>query len=328
MGACVRAMAFPVPEADPELITALRARPEFLWLETEEGLRIAAIHIRQNSARTVLYSHGNAEDISMSLRYLDVMAACLSADVLAYDYPGYGISDGSPSEEGCYSCAEAAYQHLVQVGTVPARIVAWGRSIGSGPTVDLVSRHEEIGGMVLQSPLESGGRAACSCCGCGHFVSAVCYCNDIFRNYEKIEDVSCPVLVMHGTADKVVPYHNGQALHAACENAVKPVWFEGCGHNDLPVDVCLENVRYFIDNLEQTWEEEKVPRGPPGQLMQSSVVGGAAYATAQPAAAAASLQNGQLQAGAFVPSQGTYAAYSPWAMHPASQPLQVSFAVR
>merc|ERR1711933_656572 len=107
---------------------SLRARRDLLWLRTEQG-QISAVHIRgpdlgrahpgeqtlptpARSRYTVLYSHGNAEDLGLTLPYLDHMAEVCNCDVFAYDYLGYGISEGQPSEENCYLAINAAYAHL------------------------------------------------------------------------------------------------------------------------------------------------------------------------------------------------------------------------
>jgi len=243
MGGAVSALAFPAPPKEWGK-DRLEARPDLIKLNTPEG-DIGAIHIRNFSRCTILYSHGNAEDLGQILQYLDAMAHTCNADVLAYDYCGYGVSEGSPSEQNAYMAIDAAYNHLTRTCKVdPSRIVAFGRSIGSGPTVDLVSRTPEIRAMVLQSPLESGGRAVL-----GNTASWLFHGLDIFRNYEKIEAVSCPVFIMHGTADKVVPCHNGRAIHAQCRNAVDPWWVNGRGHNDMPDREILERIRRFLDRL-------------------------------------------------------------------------------
>lgn len=224
------------------------ARPDFLWLSLPDGTKIGAVHIQRNSGRTLLYSHGNAEDLTLLLPYLDTMASYCNADVLAYDYCGYGVSEGTPSEESCYACIEAAYGHLLEVGESQS-IVLFGRSLGSGPAVDLAQRHPEISAMALQSPIESTSRAALGSCG-GKVASCCCSSVDLFRNYQKISDVQCPVLIMHGTEDRVVSIQNGKALHDACSGSYDPLWLGGCGHNDMPYEVCLNRVRGFLDGLE------------------------------------------------------------------------------
>merc|ERR1712187_398462 len=107
-----------------------------------------------------------------------------------------------------------------------------GRSIGSGPTIDLAIRHPEIRGMVLQSPIESCLRVFAN-----ENIRWMGEGLDIFKNYEKIDRVTCPVLIMHGAADKVVPIENAVALHAQCTNAVEPLWLQAHGHNDMPSDI-------------------------------------------------------------------------------------------
>jgi len=130
---------------------------------------------------------------------LDAMSACCGCSVFAYEYPGYSVSDGEPSETNCYEAADAAYRFLtVEARIDPSRVVVFGRSLGTGPAVDLCSRIPDIGGCILQSPLESAIR-----CAVGNFASYALYPVDIFRSHQKIGSVACPVLIMHGTHEYV-----------------------------------------------------------------------------------------------------------------------------
>lgn len=246
MGAAVAQLAFPVPPKG-RFAEALRKRSDLLYLDTESDEQIAAVHIRRGirgTDRVILYSHGNAEDLGQRLNYLDLMSQLCGSDILAYDYCGYGFSTGRPSEENCYESIEAAYEYLLQ-HFPPNRIILFGRSIGTGPTVELGVRHPEIRGMVLQSPMESCGRVVF-----GSAASWLGYRMDLFRNYEKMEQIQCPVLVMHGTEDDIVPVENGYAIHEACQKTVDPLWLEGYGHNDLPNEMCLRRVREFMDQMD------------------------------------------------------------------------------
>lgn len=250
MGPVVSRLAFPAPGKD-RFSEALLARKDLLYLQIETGERIAALHIRRGHGgtdRVLLYSHGNAEDLGLRLPYLDMLSEWCGTDVLAYDYCGYGFSEGSPTEENCIMAVEAAYAYLRQFFS-PNRIVAFGRSIGTGPTVDIAVRHPEIRGMVLQSPMESCGRVAF-----GSVTSYLGYSLDLFKNYEKIGKVSCPVLVIHGKDDCIVPWAHGLALQQACKTPVEPLWLENYGHNDLPNETCLRRIREFLDSLDGlTW---------------------------------------------------------------------------
>eukprot|EP00929_Paragymnodinium_shiwhaense_P002535 TRINITY_DN102815_c0_g1_i1.p1 TRINITY_DN102815_c0_g1~~TRINITY_DN102815_c0_g1_i1.p1 ORF type:complete len:272 (-),score=47.96 TRINITY_DN102815_c0_g1_i1:146-961(-) len=246
VGGAVAQLAFPVPDSE-HAQKALLAREDLVYLETEDGDKIAAVHIRRGVAgtdRVILYSHGNAEDLGQRLPYLDMMAQICASDVFAYEYCGYGFSEGEPSEENCIACIDAAYEYVLQFFS-PNRVVAFGRSIGTGPTIDLAMRHPRLRGVVLQSPMESCGRAVL-----GNTSAWLGYRIDLFKNYEKIDKVACPVLIMHGTEDEVVPVEHGEALHEACQQAVEPLWLEGYGHNDLPNEICLRKVREFVDDID------------------------------------------------------------------------------
>jgi hypothetical protein len=117
-----------------------------LFLETEGGARIAARHFTAPGARyTILFSHGNAEDLG-DIEPLLLRLQALGLDVIAYDYEGYGQSEGRPSEARVYADIDAVYRYLTEQRGVPSeRILAYGRSLGGGPSVDLASR-EPLGG--------------------------------------------------------------------------------------------------------------------------------------------------------------------------------------
>lgn len=201
-----------------------RDGPGVLRLSTADGVEIAAVHLPIPRAEyTILYSHGNAED-------LGVVAPALSQfrewgfGVFAYDYRGYGMGGGRPSERGAYADIDAAYAYLTRVAGVPgSRIIAYGRSVGSGPSVDLAVR-KPVGGLVIESGFTSAFRVV---------TRVTLFPFDRFRNIDKIARVSCPVLVMHGTADGIVPFAHARALFAAAPEPRRSLWVEGAGHNDF-----------------------------------------------------------------------------------------------
>lgn len=266
MGGAINVVAFPAPQLPPAFYEEeLLSRQDLVWLTTCENERIPACHVRARGSSdfftaprmTLLYSHGNAEDLGLHLDYIDALARHTGADVFSYEYVGYSMSrlEGrEASEAGCLRSIDAAWRYCVEDLKIPTkRLVIYGRSIGSGPSVDLASRDEvkdcsyspkDAAGMLLQSPLESGARAVI-----GPVVSFIGYPFDIFRNYEKIRKVTSPVAIMHGTADEVVPCANGKALHASLKNPYEPLWIEGFGHNNMPQDVCFRYTKQFISSI-------------------------------------------------------------------------------
>jgi fermentation-respiration switch protein FrsA (DUF1100 family) len=91
------------------------------------------------------------------------------------------------------------------------------------------------------------------------------YYLDIFRSYEKIESLaSIPVLIMHGTYDRVVPVANGEGLYKTLTAAQKelgdkhylsvaypPMWIPGVGHNDMPEFECMQSIAKFLKFLQE-----------------------------------------------------------------------------
>ncbi|MFW6201788.1 MAG: alpha/beta hydrolase [Gemmatimonadota bacterium] len=198
--------------------------PDLVWLTASDGQRLPAFHLNDPSSEyTVLYNHGNAEDIGHVRPALEMLHR-LGFSVLAYDYRGYGLSDGRPTVEGAYRDIEAAYGYLVeQRGVAPERIIVHGFSVGSGPAIDLAARRP-IAGLVLVAPFTTAFRVVTR-------VPLLPF--DRFRNIEKIDDVDAPVLVVHGTDDGIVPFAHGRSVFEAANEPKRRLWVEGAGHNDV-----------------------------------------------------------------------------------------------
>lgn len=198
--------------------------PEILKLTTRDRIQISAVY-RPNptSTYTLLYTHGNAEDlgdIQSVLQYLQDSGF----SVFAFDYRGYGTSQGTPSERNAYRDIDTAYNYLTQqLGVPPQRIIAFGRSVGGGVAVDLAAR-KPLAGLIIESAFTSAFRV---------IVPIPILPFDKFRNIAKIKKVSCPVLVMHGKADEVIPFHHGQQLFNAASEPKQYLWVDGAGHNDF-----------------------------------------------------------------------------------------------
>lgn len=95
----------------------------------------------------------------MSSFYLG-LGSRINCNIFSYDYSGYGVSAGKPSEKNLYADIDAAWQALrTRYGISPENIILYGQSIGTVPTVDLASRYE-VGAVILHSPLMSGMRVA------------------------------------------------------------------------------------------------------------------------------------------------------------------------
>ncbi|EYF04800.1 alpha/beta hydrolase [Chondromyces apiculatus] len=200
------------------------AGPEVVMLDAGGGVKIASRYAVAPGARyAVLYSHGNAEDLGDVGPLVEYLQG-LGVSVLAYDYAGYGLSEGSPSEAQAYADIEAAYAHLTgALGVPPERVIAYGRSLGGGPSVEL-ARRKRLGGLVLESTFTSVYRVA---------TGVPLFPRDRMVSIDKIGQVGCPVLVIHGRRDRVVPFKHGEALFASAPEPKRALWVDEAGHNDV-----------------------------------------------------------------------------------------------
>jgi abhydrolase domain-containing protein 17 len=201
------------------------ARAPFVLIPGDDGASIATLYLRNPDAPvTLLYSHGNAEDLGQIVPLLEEYRRA-GYSVLAFDYRGYGGSTGGPpSAHGATRDMETVYHHAVRtLGIPPSRIIAYGRSVGSGPATDLAARLP-VGGLVIESGFVSAFRVLTR-------VSLLPF--DRFHNLRHVQRVRSPVLVVHGEADEVIPWSHGRRLFEAANEPKSSLWIEGAHHNDL-----------------------------------------------------------------------------------------------
>ena len=195
-----------------------------IQIPLDNGKVISCIFLPNNRARyTILYSHGNAEDLGRVLARLKVMHD-QGYSVFCYDYPGYGTSEGRATEKSAYASIKSSFEFLTEdLGIRPQNIIVHGKSVGGGPATDLAS-HYDVGGLVLESTFLSAFRVFCR-------YPLLPW--DKFNNKKKIGNVDCPTLVIHGTEDEVIPYWHGKELYDLGNDPKMFFWVSEAGHNNL-----------------------------------------------------------------------------------------------
>ena len=227
----------------------LRIPADYLW--SDAGIvcigaarDIAAYTIGDFRGKCLIFCHGNGET-AVSERYWFEQLAAAGVSVICPDYRGYGLSTGKLSEEGCYEVAHAAYAYLVQERHVSSQdIVVLGYSLGSAVAVEL-SVTERTGGLILQTPFADGRRLLRAWASkLGRVMSVVGWAGSFlpircpFPTSSRLGRVSVPALVIHGTADSIVPYAHGREVYRRIPVANKLfVSVDGAGH-------C--NFQYFL----------------------------------------------------------------------------------
>lgn len=202
-----------------------------VWLKTSDGVRLNAWHFRASNAplaeqEVFLICHGNGGNISHRLGLYGVLLD-LGRDVLAFDYRGYGRSDGKPSEKGTYLDAQAAFGWLRQQGYRAEQILLLGESLGGGVATELATR-ETSGGLILQSTFTSIPDLAA---GLYPWLPARTLATIRYDNLAKLPGIRVPLLVLHSRADTLIPFAHGQRLFQAA-NAPKLLREVHGDHND------------------------------------------------------------------------------------------------
>ena len=204
--------------------SSYRDSPEVLRIPTASGTKISAVYLPNPTAKfTLLVSHGNAEDLGDDRYWLeDLRRAGFS--VFAYDYEGYGTSEGKPTEKALYEDEAAAYEFLaVNLKTPPDQIIIFGRSVGTGPATYIAARRPSAG-LILQSPFVSTFRVLTK-------IPLLPF--DKFPNYKYIRHVHSPVLIMHSRADSVIAFWHGQKMFDLANEPKRAFWAQIVDHNDM-----------------------------------------------------------------------------------------------
>lgn len=165
------------------------------------------------AATVILFFHANAEDLGMSFAVLKHIRDQFKVNVLAVEYPGYGLLSGmTPSEDGVYEVALTAFRYLVdEINVRYSQIILFGRSLGSGPAVFLAAQYP-VGGLILVSAFSSIRAAVQSIVG---RIVAWAF-NERFPNSKIIANVSCSTLFIHGESDGLIPAEHSLRLFKRC----------------------------------------------------------------------------------------------------------------
>ena len=211
---------------------------------TSDGLPIADVKDRP----TILFFYGNGACMAYSTDVFDALRR-LGVNVLIPDYEGYGMSAGRPSEAGCYATADAAYDYLLGRDDIDrGKIVAMGWSLGGAVAIDFASRRP-VAGLITISAFTNLRDMA-------HRVLPWFPVSWIlkyrFANLDKLPEIKCPILIIHGTRDDLVPFSMAARVAAAAGGKVTRFDVHGAGHEnvfDMGGDAMLKTIAQFLNSL-------------------------------------------------------------------------------
>jgi fermentation-respiration switch protein FrsA (DUF1100 family) len=231
---------YPAGDWNPTFIS-----PEDAWFAAQDGTRLHGWFVEHPQPQAAaLLCHGNAGNISGLAETLAILRDRHRLSVLAFDYRGYGRSEGRPTEAGVLQDARAARKWLAnRTGTNEADVVLMGISLGGSVAVDLAQ--DGARGLVLASTFCSLPEVA------QHHIawlprSAMTL---RFNSLEKIQRYNGPVLISHGEADEVVPFEQGERLYHAASGPKQFVRIPGGHHNDPQTEDYRVALDHFLADL-------------------------------------------------------------------------------
>ena len=199
----------------------------------------------------MIFSHGNGCDIGTMQSTLSRFSRSLNIYVISFEYPSYGLCTGAkPSQETINNHADRTYEFVRDVLHWPEeRILLFGHSIGSGAACYLASKRRLIAGLILQSPYtaiadlvqEKVGRLSWLVGGRS------------WNNLAAMKEITCPVLLIHGRADTLIPSTHSETLHEAClnTNGRRLVVLDREDHNSISDGLLLIHLDPFVTQLKE-----------------------------------------------------------------------------
>jgi uncharacterized protein len=187
---------------------------------------------------------GNAGNLSGRGETIVRIRERLGTSVLIFDYPGYGKSQGKPSEPACYDAAEGALGWLQEQKKVPPeRWVLYGESLGGGVATEMARRHSCRALILVKTFTSLPAAARC------HYPWLPCHwlMSNRFDSLSKLPNIHCPVFILSATADQVVPYDHGETLYQAANEPKLFFRDEGSDHNEPLPDRFWDELRAFLN---------------------------------------------------------------------------------
>jgi fermentation-respiration switch protein FrsA (DUF1100 family) len=200
-----------------------------VWMRCEDGVDIHGLWWDEpEDGPAVLFLHGNAQEVySWSLVHREL--APLGCRLLLIDYHGYGKRGGEPHEAGLYLDARAALKWLGDQGLEDGEIIVFGKSLGGGVACE-IAQDRPFKALILESTFTSLAGVAMNLF---PFLPPGVNLGESYHSLSKLQRVRCPVMVIHGDEDELIPVREGLTLYETAPEPKELYLVKGAGHNDV-----------------------------------------------------------------------------------------------
>ena len=218
---------------------------EDAWFEAQDGTKLHGWYAAHPQPKYhVLYMHGNADYVANLGGLANLYRDVLDANVMVFDYRGYGRSEGSPTEAGVIQDATAAREWLAQRAAVPeSEIILVGRSLGGGVATSIATQVNPKA-LVLQSTFSSLPDVAALAY---PWLPVKLVMRNRFDSMANIQKCDCPVFQSHGSGDRLIPIKLAERLHDSIRSPKSFFLIEGGSHNGSEPPAYFTQLREFLD---------------------------------------------------------------------------------
>lgn len=225
---------------------------EEVYFPAADGKQLHGWFIPGRGDDTIVWFHGNAGNISNRVYNIMLMNVHIGANLFIFDYRGYGLSEGKPSEKGLYSDGEGVLEYLRSRDDIDHdRLVLFGRSLGGCVVAELAMRHSAKAVIIESSFTSVDAMSRYKRPAIAFFIPSRLLVRSRFDSLSKMGRIHSPIMIVHGDKDVTVPIHMGRELFNAANEPKRFYEIKGATHDDTHMiggKAYFNALREFIDN--------------------------------------------------------------------------------
>lgn len=195
---------------------------------------------KTNNKYLIIWSHENKSNAYDNSEFFQNLSNILESTIVIYDYQGYGFSKGTANEANCYKDLELTINHFKkEYGLSGKNIYLVGHGFGTGVVIEYISKNDWHSPVILISPFKS-----IFCIAQSLDIYKIVFnlarqyvdldSIDVFKSFEKINKVKCPVKIIHGQDNDFIKIKQAKDLYDKLPNKIfGPLWIQKCGHFDI-----------------------------------------------------------------------------------------------
>jgi len=219
---------------------------EEVKIKTQDNVELLAWYHNKNliNSKTILFFHGNAGSLENRIHKINHFKD-MNINFLIVAWRGFSGNKGKPTEEGLYEDAKSAVRWLKLRGIEKKNIIIYGESLGTGIATE-IAQNNNFAGIILESPFTSMIDAAKNKY---PYLPVRFLLHDKYESDKKIKNINCPILIMHGKVDNIVPFHMGKKMYALANEPKYSYFSEYDDHMMEYNESLLNHLKKFINSL-------------------------------------------------------------------------------